>query len=86
MQLNQYRKRHQSVWAIGMLDRYNNKMVLMVDGVRFRHLYYGYFSLGDNFPLEKIEKVEVIMRPASSLYGPMLSPALSPSLLEIFLK
>jgi outer membrane receptor for ferrienterochelin and colicin len=69
MQLNQYRKRHQSVWARGMLDRYNDKMVLMVDGVRLRHLYYGHFSLGDNFPLEKIEKVEVIMGPASSLYG-----------------
>lgn len=69
MQLNQYRKRHQAVWARGMLDRYNDKMVLMVDGVRLRHLYYGHFSLGDNFPLEKIEKVEVIMGPASSLYG-----------------
>jgi outer membrane receptor protein involved in Fe transport len=69
MQLNQYRKRHQSIWARGMLDRYNDKMVLMVDGVRLRHLYYGHFSLGDNFPLEKIEKVEVIMGPASSLYG-----------------
>jgi outer membrane receptor for ferrienterochelin and colicin len=69
MQLNQYRKRHQSIWARGMLDRYNDKMVLMVDGVRLRHLYYSHFSLGDNFPLEKIEKVEVIMGPASSLYG-----------------
>jgi outer membrane receptor for ferrienterochelin and colicins len=69
MQLNQYRKRHKSVWARGMLDRYKDKIVLMVDGIRLRHLYYGHFTLRDNFPLEKIEKVEVIMRPASSLYG-----------------
>lgn len=69
LQLNQYRKRHRSIWARGLLDRYNDKMVLMVDGVRMRHLYYGHFSLGDNLPLENIEKVEVILGPASSLYG-----------------
>ncbi|KEA63555.1 TonB-dependent receptor [Marinobacterium lacunae] len=69
LQLNQYRKRHRSIWARGMLDRYNDKMVLMIDGVRIRHLYYGHFSLGDNLPLEAIEKVEVILGPASSLYG-----------------
>ena len=69
MQLNQYRKRHRSIWSRGLLDRYNDKLILMVDGVQMRHLYYGHFSLGDNFPLEKIEKVEIIQGPASSLYG-----------------
>jgi outer membrane receptor for ferrienterochelin and colicins len=44
IQLNQYRKRHQSVWARGLLDCYNDKMALMIDGVRLRHLYYGYWS------------------------------------------
>ncbi len=69
MQVNQYRKRHRSIWARGLLDRYNDKLILLVDGVQIRHLYYGHFSLGDNFPLEKIEKVEIIQGPASSLYG-----------------
>lgn len=69
LQLNQYRKRHRSIWARGLLDRYNDKMILLVDGVRMRDLYYGHFSLGDNLPLEHIEKVEVILGPASSLYG-----------------
>jgi outer membrane receptor for ferrienterochelin and colicin len=69
MQLNQYRKRHRSIWSHGLLDRYNDKLVLLVDGVRMQHLYYGHFSLGDNFPLEKVEKVEIIQGPASSLYG-----------------
>ena len=68
-QLNQYRKRHRSIWARGALDRYNDKFVLLVDGIQMRHLYYGHFSLGDNFPLEKVEKVEIILGPASSLYG-----------------
>ncbi|WP_299195037.1 TonB-dependent receptor [uncultured Amphritea sp.] len=69
LQLNQYRKRHRSIWARGVLDRSNDKMVLMVDGVRVRQLYYNHFSLGDNLPLEYIETVEVILGPASSLYG-----------------
>lgn len=68
-QLNQYRKRHRSIWARGSIDRYNDKLVLVVDGVQRRHLYYNHFSLGDNFPLEKVAKVEVILGPASSLYG-----------------
>jgi outer membrane receptor for ferrienterochelin and colicins len=68
-QVNQYRKRHRSIWARGQLDRYNDKFVLIVDGVQQRHLYYGHFSLGDNFPVEKVEKLEIIQGPASSLYG-----------------
>ncbi|MGR8935906.1 MAG: TonB-dependent receptor plug domain-containing protein [Gammaproteobacteria bacterium] len=69
-QLGQNRKRHRSIWARGLLDRFNDKLLLLVDGVRRQHLYYGNFSLGDNFPLEKIEKVEIILGPASALYGP----------------
>ena len=68
-QVNQYRKRHRSIWSRGIQQRYNDKLVLLVDGIRQQHLYYGDFSLGDNFPLERIEKVEVIQGPASSLYG-----------------
>lgn len=69
LQLSQHRKRHQSIWARGVLQRYNDKFVLLVDGVRQQQLYYGHFSLGDQFPLQQIEKVEVILGPASSLYG-----------------
>ena len=69
IQVNQYRKRHRSIWARGLLQRYNNKMVLLIDGVRQQHLYYGHFSLGDDLPLERIEKVEIILGAASSLYG-----------------
>lgn len=69
LQINQHRKRHQSIWARGIVQRYNDKFVLLVDGVRQQQLYYGHFSLGDQYPLEQIEKVEVILGPASSLYG-----------------
>lgn len=69
MQINQYRKRHQSLWGRGLLERYNDKMILMVDGVRYQHLYYGHFSAGEALPLDNVERVEVILGPASSLYG-----------------
>jgi outer membrane receptor for ferrienterochelin and colicins len=68
-QVVQHRKRHRAIWARGLLDRFNDKLVLMVDGIRRQHVYYGNFSLGDNFPLEKIDKVEIILGPASTLYG-----------------
>lgn len=70
IQLNQYRKRHRAVWMRGVIDRYNDKVLLLVDGVPVRQLYYGHFSTGDDFPLERIEHVEIIMGPASAVYGP----------------
>jgi len=69
IQLNQYRKRHRSIWARGIIERYNDKMVLVVDGIQRRHLYYSHFSLGEEYPIENIENVEIIVGPASSLYG-----------------
>lgn len=69
MQINQSRKRDKSIWSRGLPQRNNNKMVLLIDGVRQQHLYYGHFSLGEDLALENIEKVEVILGAASSLYG-----------------
>ncbi len=69
LQQNQYKKRHRSVWARGVINRYNNKMKMLVDGVPMQHVYYGDFSNGENLPLEKVDKVEIIVGPASSLYG-----------------
>ncbi|MYM63206.1 TonB-dependent receptor domain-containing protein [Pseudomaricurvus sp. HS19] len=69
MQVNQYRKRHRSIWARGVIERYNDKFVMLIDGVRRQQLYYGHFSAGEELPLEYVEKVEIILGPASSLYG-----------------
>lgn len=68
-QINQYRKRHRSIWARGGVNRYNDKLVLLVDGIRRQQLYYGHFSADDSLPLENVDKVEIILGPASSLYG-----------------
>ncbi|MDH5542411.1 MAG: TonB-dependent receptor [Nitrospinota bacterium] len=69
IQTNQYRKRHKTIWGRGIIDRYNDKMILIVDGVQVRHLYYGHFDAGEQVALEKVEKVEIILGPASSIYG-----------------
>ncbi|MDH5509638.1 MAG: TonB-dependent receptor [Nitrospinota bacterium] len=69
IQLNQYRKRHNAIWARGVVDRYNDKMTLFIDRIPVRSLYYGHFSAGENISLENIEKVEILLGPASSLYG-----------------
>ena len=42
---------------------------MLVDGVPMQHVYYGDFADGENLPLEKVDKVEIIVGPASSLYG-----------------
>jgi outer membrane receptor for ferrienterochelin and colicin len=68
-QLNQYRKRHTSIWSRGIIDRENSKMVVVVDGIPRRRPYYGQFVLGEQTSLARVEKVEVILGPASSLYG-----------------
>lgn len=69
VQLKQYRKRHRSIWARGAIDRYNDKVVLVVDVIPRRHAYYGHFSAEDDLSLEPVERVEVILGPASTLYG-----------------
>ncbi|MDH4233356.1 MAG: Plug domain-containing protein, partial [Nitrospirota bacterium] len=55
IQTNQYRKRHKTIWGRGVIDRYNDKMILIVDGVQVRHLYYGHFDAGEQMALEKVE-------------------------------
>ena len=68
-QTNQSRKSHNAIWARGVIDRSNDKMVLIVDGVQERHLYYSHFDAGEQLPLEKVKKVEIILGPVSSIYG-----------------
>ncbi|GIX31593.1 MAG: hypothetical protein KatS3mg124_2065 [Porticoccaceae bacterium] len=69
IQTNQYRKRHTALWSRGLINRYNDKMVLLLDGVRLADFYYGALPSGDELPLDQMERVEVVLGPASSLHG-----------------
>ncbi len=68
-QIQQYRAGHQLAWIRGVQARYNNKVLLMIDGVPIRDSYYGNFNIDEMIPIEMIEKVEVINGPGSVLYG-----------------
>jgi len=46
------------------------QVVVMVDGVRMSDPQSGHFDLDLGIPLERVERVEVLRGPASSLFGP----------------
>ncbi|MCP4522043.1 MAG: TonB-dependent receptor [Cytophagales bacterium] len=69
MQIQEYRAGHQLVWIRGVQARYNNKVLLLVDGIPMRDSYYGNFNIDEMFPLEAIDKIEVLNGPGSVLYG-----------------
>ena len=68
-QIQQYRAGHQLVWIRGVQARYNNKVLLLIDGVPMRDSYYGNFNIDEMIPLEMVERIEVINGPGSVLYG-----------------
>jgi outer membrane receptor for ferrienterochelin and colicin len=68
-QIQESRAGHQSIWIRGVQERYNNKVLLLIDGVPMRDSYYGNFTIDESLPLVNIDKVEVINSPGSVLYG-----------------
>ncbi len=58
-----------SVWFRGIRNRYNDKILLLVDGVPWRDVVYEHASVDEYFPLTNVERVEVIRGPGSALYG-----------------
>jgi outer membrane receptor for ferrienterochelin and colicins len=69
MQIQEYRAGHHLVWIRGVQARYNNKVLFLVDGVPMRDSYYGNFLIDEMFPLESIERIEILNGPGSVLYG-----------------
>jgi len=69
IQIQEYRGGHQNIWVRGVQQRYNNKVLLLIDGVPVRDNFYGNFTIDESIPIENIEKVEIINGPGSVLYG-----------------
>jgi outer membrane cobalamin receptor len=69
LQVQEYIAGHQLVWTRGVQSRYNNKVLLLIDGVPMRDAFYGNFNVDEMIPLESIEKVEILNGPGSVLYG-----------------
>jgi len=69
IQIQEYRAGHKLIWVRGVQARYNNKVLLLIDGVPYRDSFYGNFKIDEMVPLEYIDKVEIITGPGSVLYG-----------------
>ncbi len=48
----------------------NEKLIIMIDGVRISALTGDPTPIAENFPLMNVERVEIILGPASVVYGP----------------
>jgi len=59
----------ESVWFRGVRNRYNDKVLLLVDGVPVRDPVYEHAPIDEYLPLTNVERVEVIRGPGSALYG-----------------
>jgi outer membrane receptor for ferrienterochelin and colicins len=68
-EIQEYRAGHQLTWVRGVQARYNNKVLLLIDGVPIRDSYYGNFNVDEMIPIEIVERVEIINGPGSVLYG-----------------
>lgn len=61
----------QNVIGLGARGNYANegKMLVLLDGAMINGLLYGDVSYGNHFPVEQIERIEVIRGPGSTNYG-----------------
>jgi outer membrane receptor for ferrienterochelin and colicins len=69
IQISQYRAGHGVIWVRGVQSRYNDKVLLLLNGMPMRDSYYGHFSLESLVPVDLIEKIEILNGPGSVLYG-----------------
>lgn len=47
----------------------DGKVLLLIDGQMMNEVYGGTFALGNHFPVDLIEKIEIIRGPGSAIYG-----------------
>jgi len=48
---------------------YEGKILLLIDGIQMNERNYGVFALGNHYPIEHIDKIEIIRGPGSVIYG-----------------
>ena len=63
IQVIEYRTGHQTIWVRGVQSRYNNKVLLLIDGVPMHDSYYGHFDIDESLPLDDAERIEIISGP-----------------------
>ncbi len=68
-QLVPNRSGHTNIWFRGVQNRYNNNILLIVDSVPVRDFVYGNFLIDEMYPIEQIDRIEILLGPGSVLYG-----------------
>jgi iron complex outermembrane receptor protein len=58
-----------SLWIRGIRNRYNDKVLILVDSVPISDPVYSHSPIDEYLTLENVERVEIIFGPASALYG-----------------
>lgn len=58
-----------SIWFRGIRNRYNDKVLILVDSVPISDPVYSHSPIDEYLTLDNVERVEVILGPASALYG-----------------
>lgn len=69
VQLSGHRKGGQNVWFRGVSSGYNDKTVLLIDGLPFKEVVYGQHPVDEQLPLTDVQRIEVVRGPASTLFG-----------------
>ncbi|MCK4667843.1 TonB-dependent receptor [Candidatus Dependentiae bacterium] len=63
-------ERHLRRLAIrNVTSSYNDKALLLVDGIPYREVFYGHLFIDEYFPIEIIKQIEILRGPSSALYG-----------------
>lgn len=57
------------VWFRGVTGGYNDKVLMLVDGIPWRELIYGQFPTDEQLSLNNIKRIEIIRGPGSTMYG-----------------
>lgn len=61
----------QSVISIGVRGNWaqEGKVLLMIDGMEMNEILFSCLALGDHYPVEHIQRIEIIRGPGTSFYG-----------------
>lgn len=61
----------QFVMGVGLRGNWANegKVLIMLDGMPFNELLYQTVAVGNRFPIDAIERIEIIRGPGSAIYG-----------------
>ncbi|HDS09639.1 MAG TPA: hypothetical protein ENN73_05365, partial [Firmicutes bacterium] len=63
-------ERHMRRLAIrNLTSSYNDKALLLINGIPYREVFYGHLFLDEYFPVDMIKQIEIVRGPSSALYG-----------------